>query len=57
MNDWVLDRLVLGSPISSLKEICEGLWVITTTEGATFVLRWAGVVVEVGETGDKSVDD
>ena len=49
--EWVLDRLVLGSAISSINEIGEGLWIITTACGASYILRSACVNVETGLTG------
>ena len=46
MYEWVLEKLDLGSAIVSMQRITDGLFVISTSAGETYVLKWSDVNIE-----------
>ena len=46
MYEWVLEKLDLGSAIVSMQRITDVLFVISTSAGETYVLKWSDVNIE-----------
>lgn len=52
MNDWIIEGLRLDSAITGIERINDGLYIITTAVGCSYILRWVGCDVTVEKQDD-----